>query len=134
MTSQICQVNAQHTGKDYRSISREFGLHWLIVKRAVLLLSIVCSRLCRYDADVPEVYWKNVLWTDDTKVDVFGSSTSYPICEPLWWQDHDLGLFCCRWLKMAFHYGALISQLYKKTLRVTIKVSIQERQSQRQSG
>uniref|UniRef100_A0A8C5WFT6 Transposase n=1 Tax=Leptobrachium leishanense TaxID=445787 RepID=A0A8C5WFT6_9ANUR len=58
--------------------------------------------------DVPQHYWQNILWTDETKIELFGKNTQHyvwrkkgtahqhhPHCKTWRREHHGLGLLCC---------------------------------------
>ncbi len=46
-------------------------------------------------------YWENVLWTDGTKIELFGNAHQhfvYRWCNEAWWRIYNaVGLLCCVW-------------------------------------
>ena len=64
-------------------------------------------KFAKVHLDVPQRYWQNILWTDETTVELFGRNTqhcvekntptskSYPNCKVWWSEHHGMGLLCC---------------------------------------
>jgi hypothetical protein len=56
--------------------------------------------------DKDRTFWRNVLWSDETKIELFGyndhryvwrkKAGGHPNCEARGWQRHVVGLICCR--------------------------------------
>ena len=67
-------------------------------------------KFAKVHLDVPQRYWQNILWTDETRDELFGRNTQHcvkikrhstwtskphPNCKVWWREHHGLGLLCC---------------------------------------
>ncbi len=94
---------------------RRQGLKSCSARRVPLLKPVhVQARLkfAREHLDDPEEDWENVIWSDETKIELFGKSSTSPqleekecwvaskedhtYCEAWGWKHHALGLFFCK--------------------------------------
>ena len=95
-------------------VCEPFGITWIsVTPRKKSLLSkeniAACLKFAKAHLDVPQRYWKNILWTDETTVELFGRNTTlcvekkrpstppanpHPNCKVWWRAHHGLGLLC----------------------------------------
>ena len=71
---------------------------------------VACLKFAKEHLDVPQCFWQNILWTDETTVELFGRNTQHsvgkkrhstptskphPNCKVWWREQHGLGLLYC---------------------------------------
>uniref|UniRef100_A0A8C4TBF5 Transposase n=1 Tax=Erpetoichthys calabaricus TaxID=27687 RepID=A0A8C4TBF5_ERPCA len=121
------------------------GVHGRVARRKPLLskktLLLVCSLLDHVDK--PQGYWKNVLWTDETKIELFGLNEKCYVWrkENTVFQHKNLmpsvkhgGGSVMVWAcfaasgpgQLAFIDGTMNSELYQRILKENVRTSVQE--------
>ena len=69
-----------------------------------------CLKFAREHMDDPEEDWENIMWSDETKIELFGKNSTCRVwrkknaelqehhiyCEAWRWTHHALGLFFCK--------------------------------------
>ncbi len=80
---------------------RRQGLKSCSARRVPLLKPVhVQARLefAREHLDDPEEDWENVIWSDETKIELFGKNSTCRVtyCDAWGWKHHALGLFFCK--------------------------------------
>uniref|UniRef100_A0AAQ6IF44 Transposase Tc1-like domain-containing protein n=1 Tax=Anabas testudineus TaxID=64144 RepID=A0AAQ6IF44_ANATE len=97
-----------------RKTSNMNGVHGRTPRRKPLLSKEnIAARLkfAKEHLDVPQHYWQNIMWTDETKIKLFGKNTQHyvwrkkrhstptskphPHCKTWQREHHGLGLLCC---------------------------------------
>jgi hypothetical protein len=90
-----------------------YGVHGRTPRKKLLLsMKNIAAHLkfAKVHLDVPQRYWQNILWTNETTVQLFGRNTPHdvekkrhstptskphPNCKVWWREHHGLELLCC---------------------------------------